>query len=247
MIGVAAVLLLVLGGAGFAYASFSKKQAKTATNGGVSDMSGVETAAVSANSCGVKLSEVKPSGKRLIEEADEPVGAELRNTGDSDSATEYCEVVSLRKAAESFLTSIGSHDWNKAYSLLSSSAKSVPLATKIDNWSQEYGKYPVFNLASLPLSSAGSTPRYAVETCLADASSGWATKIASGYYTTPDFKLTAEANGTTTTISVAMVKEKDAWLVNGDANDLHNTSGIVGGDAYSQGQNKRTFNPYTCE
>lgn len=199
----------------------------------------------STNPCAAKLGDEKPSGKRFIEQADISEGLDLHNTGDADSTLEFCEAKDMKTAAEKFLNTLGAHDWNQAYTLITTEAKATPLATKVDNWSGEYGRWPTFSMSGLKKSASTEHASYGLEMCRNDYSAGWAKDINVGFYKTPSFELSSEGK-VTTVITIILKKENGSWLVNGENNWEHNASGIVSGDAYSHDQNARQLNPYTC-
>lgn len=211
----------------------------------VSSPGGSQTATSQVNSCGAPaLGPEQPSGLRFLDQDQIPAGAELKNLGDDDSIREYCEVQALRTSAEIFLNNLGARKWNEAYESLSTEARKIPLATKIDNWNAEYGRYPSFNLTALSVPSVIKNPEYGAEPCRTKYDKGWSKEIAVGYYSTPQFELN---QSTLTSIYLDMVKENGTWKVRGENNEASDAAGIVSGDAFSNAQRDRQrVNPYDC-
>lgn len=200
----------------------------------------------STNPCGVKLSDVKPSGKRIIELEDIPKGVVLRNTGDADSSLEYCEVMAVKAAGDKYVDALGAHDWDTAWGMVASTDKAKDKAGRTVDWNAELGAYSfsTARYAELTGSADLGHPNYGVEPCRTSYNVGWAKEIKSGHYATPDMKV---AKYTNDTLHLALTKENGVWKISGENNQLYNAGGIINGDAYAASQGGREYtNPYKC-
>lgn len=249
---VAAVVLLVGAGGYFLLASSKKKAASTTTSsnqGTIEQSKDVDTSTADLN-CGAKLSRYPNNPATAYVMPDNwPTGFNMHDSGDEDSVREFCQGAKLKTRAEEFMTALSGHDWAKAFTYLTKAeAAATTVATRSNEWKTEYGAY-TFPPVKYPVdpSNPASKIDYAIESCIKNLEPGWSKKIKSGYYKTPDLLLD-EKDMVTTQISLAMSLEDGIWKVVGDNNKIHNTRGVVDGDAYSQAQNDRKFsNFWECE
>mgnify|MGYP003424328137 FL=1 len=144
------------------------------------------------------------------------------------------------------MAALSDNDWAKAYSYLAKATTTTPAATFANNWTAEYGAYN-FPPSNYPLDSDKGEITYAIEPCLKSYAAGWSKNMKNGFYKTPYLNLD-NVKKVTTKISLAMTLEDGVWKVVGDNNDLHNTTGIISGDAYADAQNDRsTASFYDCQ
>ena len=220
---------------------------KTSTEGSISSSTtpSVNTTAADLN-CGVTLSRYPTNpDKAYVMNENWPIGFQMHDTGDEDSAREYCQGAKLKTRAEEFVTALGKHDYETAFTYVAKADAALPKAQRVASWNGEYGKY-TFDPKNYPLDYPTGRIDYAVEPCYKDFGAGWSKNIKNGYYRTPVLKLDA-ANGVTTQISLAMTLEDSQWKVAGENNELHNAAGVVEGDAYANGQASRDYsNFWTC-
>ncbi|MEI7818806.1 MAG: hypothetical protein WCI47_01675 [bacterium] len=242
------LILFLIGGGIWYFVTQRSKNISKITDPKNSPSTTTQVQAAIKNDCGALLVDKNkdyPDMGKSIALEDWPKGSDFHNSGDQDSVTEFCELKKLSEQAEGFLSSLGSKNFDKAYSYLSAAeVKAKAKAAKINDWTAEYGSFSFDPKTFYQNTDATNKPQYGIEPCLKSTEPGWTKKITTGYYRTPDIKI---SDVSSTTIHLVLVNQDGKWVIAGENNQLFDAAKVIDGDAFGTAQSQREFtNPFTC-